>query len=376
MFNDCLILAGGSGTRLWPASSSKLPKQFLPADEDKSFFSLALERALACTERVVIIAGSSHISHVIKDALKFTAAEKKRMLVIEEPEAKNTAPAVACAVVYSGIIERGSESGNMLVLTSDHIIKPLEVFKTDAGLASEICADRLVVFGIPPARPETGYGYIEAAMKNKEGNVFTAAAFHEKPDFDTAEKYYKNKRFFWNSGMFAFNTSFILQQFHSLAPELILPFIGLKQPKNEDITVLKGIKIINGWKGLKSAYKKVKNISFDCAIAEKCGRTAMIKVNFDWIDIGNWEEYIKLIKRESRENEKTPFPQVFNVDSDSCYVDSDIPVALAGVDDLIIVIRSGNNGESACALITRKGQTQKVRNIVEQIDNCGRKDLI
>ena len=365
MFNDCLIMAGGSGTRLWPASGSRLPKQFLPAEDDKSFFSLALERALAIAERAVVITGKSHIPHVTANAAKLSAVEKKRIVVIGEPAAKNTAPAVACAVAYSG------PESQMIVLTSDHIIKPLKKFEADAKLAAKAAANgKLVVFGIPPTRPETGYGYIETAedFKTAKGGILNVTAFHEKPDFDTAKKYVNSGRFFWNSGMFAFNTGFMEDQFNSLASEVMEPFQKLKEPKSEDYTVSKGIKILSKWKGLEAAYKKAKSISFDYAIAEKCKKTAVVRVNFDWIDIGNWEEYAKISKNSHSE--------VFNAASDDCFVDSDIPVALAGVENMIIVIRSGRNGAPASALITKKGQTQKVRDITDIIKTAGRKDLL
>jgi len=364
-------MAGGSGTRLWPASNSKLPKQFLPADDKKSFFSLALERALSLGERVIVITGETHIPHVITDAAKLTASEKKRVIIIGEPVAKNTAPAIACAVVYSRF---SGPCRNMLVLTSDHIIKPLNVFKSDAALAATAAGDgkspagKLVIFGIPPARPETGYGYIETVSKSGEKGALTVAAFHEKPDPQTAKKYATNKNFYWNSGMFAFNSAFISEQFRSLAPDVFLPFEKLKEPKASDLIITKGVRVLSNWKGLENAYKKSKSISFDYAIAEKCGKTAMIRTNFEWIDIGNWEEYVKICGKTGS--------LVFNTESDTCFVDSDIPVALAGVKDLIIVIRNGKNGAPASALITRKGHTQKIRDIVDQIKNAGRKDLL
>jgi len=367
MFDDCLIMAGGSGTRLWPASSSRLPKQFLPADEKSSFFSMALERALALTGkdgRVVVIAGKSHVPHVITDAAKLSAADKKRLLVIGEPAAKNTAPAIACAVSLSLLSGRGR---NMLVLTSDHIIKPLEVFKADAALAaSGAKAGKLAVFGIPPVRPETGYGYIETGRQ--EDGIYNVKAFHEKPDAATAKKYGASGRFFWNSGMFAFNADFIAEQFRLLAPDVFIPFEKLKKPGAKDFTLSRGVRTLSAWQGLEAAYRKTSAISFDYAITEKCAKTVMIRANFDWIDIGNWEEYAKMRGKGKA--------LVFSVSGESCYVDSDIPVALAGVEDLIVVIRSGKNGESPSALITRKGQTQKVREIVEKIKMAKRQDLL
>jgi len=367
MFDECVIMAGGSGTRLWPASSSRLPKQFLPASDNSSFFSLALERAFAVTGKngkVTVITGKAHIPHIVADTAKLTAGEKKRLLVIGEPSAKNTATAVACAVSLSLF---GGDNKNMLVITSDHIIKPLKVFKADSTLACTCAKEgKLAVFGIPPLRPETGYGYIEAGVNT--GGTFNVTAFHEKPDPQTAKKYTASKRFFWNSGMFAFNSDFIAEQFRLLEPDVFLPFEKLKKPAPKDFSSSRGIKILNSWNGLETAYRKAKNISFDYAITEKCTKTAMIRANFDWIDIGNWEEYAKICKNGKSE--------VFNSSAQNCYVDSDIPVALAGVDDLIVVIRSGKDGGPASALITKKGQTQRVKDIVEQLKNAEKNDLL
>lgn len=377
MFDDVIILAGGSGTRLWPASSSRLPKQFLPASENQSFFSMALERAFALTGsqgKVIIITGKSHIKHVIADGAKFSAAEKKRLIVISEPAAKNTAPAIACAVKFSHFC---GANRNMLILTSDHIIKPLKTFKADASLAAAAAKDgkltsgSLVVFGIPPSRPETGYGYIETD-KDASSNVYKVAAFHEKPDAATAAKYAASfltaENFFWNSGMFAFNADFMAEQFRLYAPDVFECFAKLKQPKKSEYSVSRGVRVLKNWQGLTGAYKKTKSISFDYAIAEKCKNTAMIRANFDWIDIGNWEEYVKILGKNAS--------QVYSAGCDTCYVDSDIPVALAGVEDLIVVIRSGKDGSPASALITRKGQTQKVRDIVDLIKKAGKTELL
>ena len=358
-------MAGGSGTRLWPASNSRLPKQFLPVDGKKSFFSLAVERALAVTNgKVVIITGKSQIPHVIADTAKLSMDKKKRLIVIGEPEAKNTAPAIACAVVYSRLCGGGE---NMLVLTSDHIIEPLDTFKSDAALAAGGAKKRkLVVFGIPPARPETGYGYIETGKAG--AGVYEVTAFHEKPDSQTAEKYAASGNFFWNSGMFAFSSVFMAEQFRLLAPDVFCCFEKLKAPPSSSYKKIQGIQVLTSWKGLSAAYGKTKSISFDYAIAEKCTEVSMIRTNFNWIDIGNWEEYVKVCGNNGT--------QVFSVSSENCFVDSDIPVALAGVEDLIVVIRSGKNGSPAAALVTKKGQTQKVRSIVEKIKKSGKTDIL
>ncbi|MDR2479826.1 MAG: mannose-1-phosphate guanylyltransferase [Treponema sp.] len=384
MFDSCLIMAGGSGTRLWPASSSRRPKQFLPAaqDQTRSFFSLAVERALAVTGadgRVIIIAGKSHIPLVLESCASLNAAEKKRMVLIPEPLAKSTAPAVACAVSYAEKTtpRAGGPGRTMLVLTSDHIIRPVERFRKCAALAAEFARkEKLAVFGIPPRGPETGYGYIETG-KNIAKGAYDVAAFREKPGKKTAERFAASKRFFWNSGMFAFDTRFMTGEFRRLAVEVIRPFEKLKAPGVASYTKKKGVTIVSEWAGLESAYRRTKSISFDYAIAEQCSQTVMVKANFEWIDIGSWEEYAKLLGTPgSAKNGSGPEIYCSPPDSDSCYVDSDIPVALAGIKDLIVVIRTGKDGSPPAALIAKKGETQRVKDIVEQIKKAGRTGIL
>jgi mannose-1-phosphate guanylyltransferase/mannose-1-phosphate guanylyltransferase/mannose-6-phosphate isomerase len=373
MFDDCLIMAGGSGVRLWPASSSKRPKQFLPMSHNagETFFSAALERAFSVVDadggRVIIIAGRSHVPFVTAACAVLGAAEKKRLTLIPEPEAKNTAPAIACAVAYAG--KTAADSRAMLVLTSDHIIKPLERFKADAAAAADFARQgRLAVFGIPPARPETGYGYIETGKRLTTAGVYAVAAFREKPDRAAAEQFAASKRFFWNSGMFGFTAGFLAGEFRRLAPEVFRPFERLTAPDTTSYTKTRGLRILDKWAGLGNAYRRTKSISFDYAVAEQCADTVMVRAGFDWIDIGNWEEYAKLLGGAGGE--------VYSASCDGCFVDSDIPVALAGVDDLIVVIRSGKNGGPPAALITKKGETQRVRDVVEQIRTAGGTELL
>jgi mannose-1-phosphate guanylyltransferase/mannose-1-phosphate guanylyltransferase/mannose-6-phosphate isomerase len=384
MFDDCLIMAGGSGTRLWPASNSAKPKQFLSAaaGTKKTFFSLAVERALAVSAggRVIIIAGKAHVPHVIESCARLRAAEKKRLVLVPEPAAKNTAPAIACAVAFSrlsGDTNRGiaHNSRTMLVLTSDHLIQPLSAFTSDAA-AAEACAKtgKLVVFGIPPTRPETGYGYIETG-KRLAPKALTLVSFHEKPDLPTAKKFVSSKRFFWNSGMFAFSVEFMADELQRNAPEVFAPFEKLTAPDAHFFGLYRGVRVLENWAGLEAAYRKTKSISFDYAIAEKCRAAVMVRAGFDWIDVGNWDEYAKLL--QSGSTEVYSAGASLSADGGStCFVDSDIPVALAGVKDLIVVIRSGKNGGPPAALITKKGETQYVRDVVEQIKKAGKGGLL
>jgi len=386
MINDCVIMAGGSGTRLWPASTNAKPKQFLGLPSSKkSFFGDALERALAVIDqssdgRAVIIAGKRHINLVIDECSRLDAHKRKRFTLIPEPQAKHTAPAIACAAMYINLVA-GAER-NILVQTSDHIIEPLEVFKADtqaAGLAA--ASDKLVVFGIHPTRPETGYGYIEsdkvltipqtAKKSGYEPELYTVKSFREKPELETAKKFLASKKFYWNSGMFAFSARFILNEFERNAPEVIQPFRKLAAPGRKSYKTRKGLCILDDWEKIEDVYKKTKAISFEHSITEKCSSVAMVKAGFSWIDVGSWDEYAGLAKRNNCEvyssNEEA---------SRTCFVDSDIPVALCGVEDLIVIARTGADGSAPVILISKKGETQRVREIVDKVKAAGRTELL
>jgi mannose-1-phosphate guanylyltransferase/mannose-1-phosphate guanylyltransferase/mannose-6-phosphate isomerase len=389
MFNDCIIMAGGSGTRLWPASNSRMPKQFLPMPSPSlgqsvlapgCFFNAAVERALAVIDRkgdgrVIIIAGRSHAAHIVRACERYSPQELKHIVLIPEPAAKNTAPAIACAVNF--IDWMSGEERKVLVLTSDHIITPLERFLVDAAAAEAFAqADKLAIFGIKPQRPETGYGYIETgplvSRIAEEPKVFNVASFREKPDEATAEAFLRAGNFFWNSGMFAFSTKFILDEFHRNAPQVILPFGQvLRAPDERSFRTERGLRILWEWLDLDLAYKKTEAISFDYAIAEKSSQVVMVSAGFDWTDVGSWDEYALLISQYDLNRS-----EVYQHNSKNCFVDSDIPVALIDAEDLIVVVRSGKHGESASVLISRKGETQKVRKIVEQIKAQGHNELL
>ena len=377
MFDDCIIMAGGSGTRLWPASNSVNPKQFLPvsAAGTEIFFSLSLERAFSVIKndgRINIIAGKSHIPHIIKVCSQLSDSEKKHLMLIAEPAAKNTGPAIACAASYSQ--KTSGKNKTMLVLTSDHIITPQEAFLNDAAKAADLAAkNSLVLFGITPAKPETGYGYIETA-ENLPENVYSVKAFHEKPDSLTAQQYFDSGRYFWNSGMFAFSLEFITEKFKQLANDIFHPFEELDVPNANSFSTVNGLHILDGWEGLDNTYSSIKKIPFDKAIAEKCPCTVMVKASFNWTDIGCWDDYAQLLASGSASGFGA---EVYaSGASENCFVYSDIPVALAGVEDLIVVIRSGKDGSSAAALVTKKGETQQVREIVEKIQQAGRTDIL
>jgi mannose-1-phosphate guanylyltransferase/mannose-1-phosphate guanylyltransferase/mannose-6-phosphate isomerase len=297
-------------------------------------------------------------------------------VLIPEPEARNTAPAIACGAIYA---ERSAGEGrNILVLTSDHIIGPLDLFKADAEAAAFFARQgKLALFGIPPAGPETGYGYIEAgdalpypATEGGEAaegaRAFALKSFREKPNRAAAENFVAAGRFYWNSGMFAFSSPFMLEEFRRGAPEVLAPFEKLAPPGGNRAE--KGLTLIDKWPGLGEAYREARSVSIDYAVAEKCREAVVIPARFDWIDIGNWDEYAKLLKDTGSE--------VYSAGARDCFVDSDIPVALAGVEGLIVTLRSGRDGSPPSLLIAKKGESQRLREIVDQIKAAGRTELL
>ncbi|GHU61987.1 hypothetical protein FACS189445_4560 [Spirochaetia bacterium] len=375
MFNDCIIMAGGSGTRLWPASNSKTPKQFLSVRGGGSFFNDAVERALALTcgqGRVIIIAGKAHVPHIIRVCEKYRDEDKNRLVLIPEPLAKNTAPAIACGAFYAA--GAGREDRNVLVLTSDHIIRPLAVFTADAAAAAAFSAQgNLAVFGIPPGGPETGYGYIEAGDRLAEPGaaetaVYKVLSFREKPTKERAEEFLAAGNYYWNSGMFGFSTRFIIEEFRRNAPEIFRAFETLAAPGKTAYTVQGDIRVLDKWPGLEEAYQAAPGISVDYAIAERCSQTVAVAARFEWFDVGSWDEYALLAANRNAE--------VYAQDSSGCFVDSDIPVALCGVEDLIVAVRAGKDGGPGSVLIAKKGATQGVKGIVEQIKAAGRTELL
>jgi mannose-1-phosphate guanylyltransferase/mannose-1-phosphate guanylyltransferase/mannose-6-phosphate isomerase len=374
MFDDCIIMAGGSGTRLWPASNSKMPKQFLSITGEGNFFTDAVDRALAVTGpggRVIVIAGGAYAGHIIRALKQYGEEDKKRLVLIPEPLAKNTAPAIACGAFYAGGPDR--EDRNILVLTSDHSIRPLPVFRSDAEAASVFSArENLVTFGIPPTRPETGYGYIEAGEELDRG-VCRVRSFREKPALEKAEEFLALGNYYWNSGMFGFSSRFILEEFRRNAPEIYGAFEKLPPPGKDACSLQGGIRILDNWSGLADAYQAAPGISVDYAIAERCRNVVTVKAHFEWFDLGSWDEYARLV---SERRTGVLNVEVYAQDASGCFVDSDVPVALCGVDDLIVVIRSGKDGGPATALVAKKGATQAVKSIVEQIKAAGRTELL
>ena len=268
--------------------------------------------------------------------------------ILPEPAGRNTAPAVAWALAAAESWG-GRPEDAFLLMTSDHLIEPLPAFAADAAKAEALAAEgRLVCFGIPPRYAATGYGYIEAAEPLGPG--LRAAGFREKPDADAAARFLAAGNYYWNSGMYAFRSDFLRRELETHAPEVVRAFDSLIDRPRE--IERGGVRIVEAWEGLEEAYEKAPSVSLDYAVSEKCASVALVPASFSWEDVGSWDEMARLFPGGSG--------NAVTVEAEGCYVDSDIPVALCGVSDLVVVIRNG------AALVLKKGSSQLVREAVER----------
>ncbi|MFP4378019.1 MAG: mannose-1-phosphate guanylyltransferase, partial [Spirochaetales bacterium] len=285
-----IIMAGGSGTRLWPASLRSHPKQLLRIGSAYSLIQQAILRAAAASDGpIVIVTNRDHVEPIAHHAAELSERTlgglQKRLVYLPEPLGKNTAPAIALGMVYLESVLSGTSS--VLVLTADHLIEPVDAFVSDARRASMLAAaGHLVCFGIPPHRPETGYGYIEAGTPLDGGRVISA--FKEKPDAETAAAYLAAGNYFWNAGMFAFAIATFWDELATAAPEVANAFRGLT--KQLDLSTRPdGASEVDSER-LRPAYEAVPQISIDYALMERSSKGAVVPASFRWSDVGSWDE--------------------------------------------------------------------------------------
>ena len=363
MVENVFILAGGSGTRLWPASNRKNPKQFLEVKDGKSLILLTIERALLLSTdvQVFIITLRGQLEGIISECSKLEN-DLNRIHILPEPSAKNTAPAIAACASY--LIEQGKSREQVLVLPADHLIEPLDSFKADVKEASRM-ADKgyLVTFGIKPEYPATGYGYIEAGEKDK--NSFKIRSFKEKPNESTATEFLKKGNYYWNSGMFVFNFNRFWDELKIGSPQIAEVFYGIG--KNQSSEQNKGVSVIMNNSTTASVYEKSSSESIDYAVMEKCSKAAVVPASFRWNDIGSWDEMSELPPSPVSSLQS---PVSFSIDSSNNYILSDIPVALCGVDNLMVVQKNGS------LLICKKGKGQLVKGAVEKIKDQNHPELL
>jgi len=338
-----LVLAGGSGTRLFPLSRSKFPKQFLRLEEGKpSLFQQTVKRALRLTENpedLLIVTNAEHAEHkfLVERELEEVGASGAEVLL--EPEGRNTAPAIALAVKF--LKEKGLENEHLFVMPSDHLISPLEKF-VEGVLPTFRWVEEgyILTYGIRPTKPETGYGYVEAEEALGDG-VFKVKKFHEKPDRETAIRYLSSGNFYWNSGMFAFSLQTILEEFKRHAPEI---YRWIEEDKFENAL---------------ASFGKLPEISIDYAIMEKTDRAAVKPLDLFWSDVGSWDSVYEILPKDKEGNAVVGTVKHLGARNSLFFSASGRLVAAIDVEDLAVV------DTDDAILITKRSSSQKVKELVK-----------
>ena len=268
-----VILAGGRGERFWPLSRRARPKQLLPLLSDRPMLADTLARLQgAASPRDTFVITARDLAGAVRDAVP----EIPHHHIVGEPVGKNTAPAVALAAWW---LRDAGEDAVVLVLPSDHRVEPPERFRDELIRAGEAALERgaIVTFGIPPTRPETGYGYIEVGAPTAPGSPFsTVAAFREKPDLATASRYASDGRHLWNAGMFLFPPRVMLEEIGAHAPEIAALLQALPARLAEDEAALARY------------YQAAPSVSIDVAVMERSARALVARAGFAWDDLGSW----------------------------------------------------------------------------------------
>jgi mannose-1-phosphate guanylyltransferase/mannose-6-phosphate isomerase len=362
LFSDVLILAGGIGERLWPASTVQWPKQFMRPFGGKSFLQETILRAtmLDVSGRIIIVTQDKWVDEVVRetrDLLEDAATKGKRIppekiVVIGEPCGKNTAPAAALVCRYLLDSRRNDPYAetNVLALPSDHIITGMESFIRDVNTAAACSRqNNIVVFGVPSRSPETGFGYMEAEKDHSVDKIVGIAHFKEKPNEETAKEYVRLGNYYWNAGLYGFRAAVFLEELKAYAPEVFRSLdIDMSELIWDDSD---GIAVVRG-AAFEAAYRDTPAVSIDYAVSEKSARVVMIKAAFDWDDAGTWDSLAKY--------EEAAAGLAAEVASARNFVYSDIPVALCGVKDLCVIIQNGR------ALVMKKGFGNEVKKVTEK----------
>ncbi|MBT5515680.1 MAG: mannose-1-phosphate guanylyltransferase/mannose-6-phosphate isomerase [Rhodospirillaceae bacterium] len=352
-----VILSGGAGTRLWPLSRGLRPKQFLALNGETSMFAETVARASGGAFAPPII--------VCNDDHRFMVAEEMRQSghawqeIVLEPQARNTAPAIAIAALLAA---EKNPNAVLAVLPSDHVIGDPDSFSTTVCAAAKIAADGyLVTFGVAPTHAATGYGYIQQGDPMAGGNHgFVISQFVEKPDAATAQRYFEAGGYCWNSGMFVFSATAYLKELGRHHEEIIIHCRSALDGADRDLDFLR----------LDSdAFGKAQSISIDYAVMEKTDHAVMIELQTSWSDIGSWAALAEM--GTSDENGNVLVGDSLAVGGHGNYIRSEKPlIAAVGVDDLVIVATDD------AVLVVPKDNAQDVRQIVDVLAQRGRDEVV
>lgn len=351
-----VVLSGGAGTRLWPVSREGQPKPFMRLPDGQTLLGKTYRRAaglLAGHGEIVTVTNREHYFQS-KDQFQAARLGRHRGHFILEPTGRNTAPAIAVAAL--ALQAEHGDAAVLVVMPADHLIRNEEAFRQAVGHAARLAvAGHLVTFGVVPDAAETGFGYIELGDRLDEQGAAKVRRFVEKPDEETARRYVESGGFLWNSGMFCFTASTLVDELAQHAPALL-------EQARACLAASAAVKMADGIQHelAGEAFAALPDISIDYALMERSARVAVVPAAFDWSDIGSWGAMSALLDADAEGNRGSG--DTLFVDTRNTFVQSDGRlVATVGVDDLVVV------DTSDALLIARADRVQEVRRVVQRL---------
>ena len=347
-----VILSGGVGSRLWPLSRKALPKQLLPLAGPNTMIQDTVERVQGeGFAAPIVISGQEH-RFLIAEQLRAAGITGARIIL--EPAGRNTAPAAAIAALK---ILEDDPDGLLLLTPSDHIVADIKAFHAAVAVAAKAArGGALVTFGIKPAAPETGYGYIKSGAALDVPGAFAVERFVEKPDRATAERYLASGEYYWNSGMFLFRAKTFLQEMERLEPAMLGFCRDAITHAHRDMDFIRLGEV---------AFLACPSQSIDYAVMEHASNAAVVPVEMGWNDVGSWQSLWDIAPRDASGN--AILGEVITEKSRNSYIRSEGPlVAAVGVENLIVVATKD------AVLVSHRDAAQDVKKIVEQLEAAGR----
>lgn len=352
-----IVLAGGSGTRLWPLSRELTPKQLLKLfGADSLIRKTVLRIKRLIPEEKIFVVTSKPLFEEIRNHLLSEYPPLKKLGYILEPLPKNTAPAI---ILAAHEISKADESAIIGVFPSDHYIEKEEELTEAVLEAVEVArSGYLVTFGLKPERPETGFGYIEAGKRLGAGRAFKVNRFIEKPPAEVARKFVESGNYYWNSGMFVFSASEILKEAEKFLPEVLAVIREIDEYGEEDKEKFSEI-----------AFQKIKPISIDYAVMEKSDRVAVIPVDIGWKDVGSLPSLEEFYEKDESGNVKIGNLVELDCANSIFYSDSRL-VACIGLEEMMVI------DTRDATLVCPKSRAQEVAKVVQKLKEKGSEEYL
>lgn len=341
-----VVIAGGSGTRLWPLSTQEKPKQLLRLTSERSMVQQAYDRAVRLGGIVYIVTEASH-----SEALKAQLSELPSENFLIEPGRRGTAHCIVFALDY--IARHHDKDEPIAFIHADHNVRDVTGFARSFMTAGKISKENgeITLIGIEPTFPSTGFGYIKrGSVLDEAAGVYNVGSFKEKPDYDTALKYVESGNYLWNCGYFVGSANTFIGEMSASAPELNASFERLAAIPE------------HGSPEYNQAYLDLDNQVIDIALIEKAGRLAVVSANFDWMDIGNFKDLHDVVSKDERGNYVVG-DNVHAIDIENSYIrnEENKPIAVIGLDNVVVV-----NTPSGI-LVARKDVAAKCGDIAKKL---------